>query len=112
MALLAFFCEKRLECCEDPLPDAPNACPPWFMTFAEIEQQETRITELYDEIRGAWGALAPQNSIVEFFGPNRSRLNELLANAPYNRLAIHARGPRGDTCYGLLIECERLRLEW
>ena len=119
LALLAFFCEKRLEC-DAPAPADATACPPWFVSLEEVFAGQKRITELYEAIRvGRPGGAVSDTGIIglnqENFNSYKSRINAELKRrfGPHGeKLAIQSRGTRPNTRYGLMIERSRLRLEW
>ena len=118
LALLTFFCEKRLVY-DQPPPGDDTSCPPWFLGIEEIFACQRRLTALYEAIRGRKPGTMSSTGITNLnannFNSYKSRIRRELVKhfgAPGEQLAIRSWGTRPHTRYGLIIERRRLQLKW
>ena len=116
MALLACFAEIRLHSC-DELSQDPTDCPPWFLGLEELFARQTRLTALYETIRGTDASGMSDTGITnlnaENFNSYKSRIkSELQTNfgTLADALIIQSWGKRPNTRYGLRINKKGLVL--
>jgi hypothetical protein len=117
LALYAFFALRKRDCSKDST--TCRGCADCYVEMEEILASQTQIANLYRRITCSRDHAAMSDSGIlgltkANFNSMKSKIRDILQQGfglyTLSEIAIEGVGAKPDTCYGLRIERERVRV--